>query len=193
MIQTLYDTGSDKLVTSKMDGAVYDIACGGDCVCGGVGDEFTLNYNASSLDVTFNSGSQAIIGGGFFKVTEIESVTLPESSTIYLCARIDNSKASGSTGSIVSLTQSQMKSENLNGGGTVRDMLLYIVETSASGVTQVTNKKVIKTNSATGDLDTRISALETKVGNYSLWVGTQTEYDAITTKDANTIYHILES
>jgi hypothetical protein len=72
-------------------------------------------------------------------------------------------------------------------------MLLYIVETSASGVTQVTNKKVIKTNSATGDLDTRISALETKVGNYSLWVGTQSEYNAITTKDANTIYHILES
>ena len=42
-------------------------------------------------------------------------------------------------------------------------------------------------------LETRVTALETKVGNYSLWVGTQTEYNAITTKDANTIYHILES
>ena len=179
MIQTLYDTGSDKLITSKMDGAVYDIACGGDCVCGGVGDEFTLNYDSSSLDVTFNSGSQAIIGGGFFRVTETESVTLPANSTIYLCARIDNSKTSGSTGSFVSLTQVQIKSENLNGGGTIRDLLLYVVETSSSGVTQVTNKKMVRTYD--------------KITNYSLWVGTQSEYDAITTKDANTIYHILES
>lgn len=178
MIQTLYDTGSDNLITSKMDGAVYDIACGGDCVCGGVGDEFTINYNSSSLDVTFASGSQAIIGGGFFKLTQDESITLPASSTIYLCARIDNSKPSGSTGSIVSLTQAQMKSENLNGGGNVRDLLLYVIQTSASGVSSVTNKKMVRTYE--------------KITGYALWVGTQTQYDAITTKDTNTIYHILE-
>lgn len=178
MIQTLYDTGSDHLITSKMDGAVYDIACGGDCVCGGVGDEFALNYMANSLTVTFKTGSQAIIGGGFFKITEDESITLPSNATVYLCLRIDTSKPNGKTGSIVALTSAQIKKENINGGGAIRDLLLYTINTTASGISTVADKKITRTFNS--------------VSNYIIWVGTQTEYDAIEIKDESTIYHILE-
>lgn len=158
MIQTLYDTGSGHLITSKMDGAVYDIACGGDCVCQGVGDEFNLNFSATSLDVTFAKGSQAIIGGGFFRIVQDEVITLPANSTCYLCARIDNSKPSGQTGSIVALTQAQMKSENLNGDGAVRDLLLYILTTSTNGVSNAENKKTIKSfNSLDSKVDEVLS------------------------------------
>ncbi len=31
-----------------------------------------------------------------------------------------------------------------------------------------------------------------KVGGYSIWIGTQEQYDKLTTKDANTLYFIKE-
>lgn len=179
-IQTLYDTGASYQVTSKMDGAVYDLAVGGDAVCGGIGDEFTPTYSANSLDMTFSSGSEAVIGGAYFKVTSNTTIILPANSTVYLCARINNSAQAGSTGSFQSLTQAQITQGNLNGGASTRDLLLYIVRTSASGITSVQDRRVIKTNSSSS------------YGGYTVWVGTQAQYDAITTKDNTTLYFIKE-
>jgi len=142
-IQTLKDTGTTNQITSSMDGAVYSSAVG-DCICGGLGDEFFLNYSPSSLTVSFNAGSQCIIGGNFFKVKSVESVELTASSTIYLCARIDTSRASGQTGQILPLTQAQMTKGNINGSDTTRDLLLYIVTTNASGVTGIVDKRFVK-------------------------------------------------
>lgn len=148
-IQTLHDTGASYQVLSKYDGGVYDLAVGGDYVIAGVGDEFTLNYSGSSLDVSILAGSEAVIGGSFFKVTANETVTLTANTTIYFCARIDLSKANGSRGSFESLTQAQMQSDNLNGTGTKRDMLLYIITTNGSGVTNVTDSRSYKSSGAT--------------------------------------------
>ena len=44
-IQTLHDTGTDYQIPSKYDGGVYAVATP-DCVCQGVGDEFTINYHS---------------------------------------------------------------------------------------------------------------------------------------------------
>lgn len=141
-VQTLFDTGASYQVLSQYDGAVYDAALGMDCVCSGIGDEFTINYSSNSLSVSFLAGSQAIIGGSFFKITADETVVLPASSTIYLCARIDTTKANGSKGSFESLTLAQIQSGNINGSDTVRDMLLYVVTTNGSGVTDVVDSRV---------------------------------------------------
>lgn len=146
-IQTLHDTGSDYPITPKMDGGVYSLGAT-DCVIQGIGDEFALQYSSSSLDVQFNAGSQAVIGGAFFKVMSLTTVTLPANSTVYLCANIDTSKASGSTGSFTQRTSSNMQSDNLNGSGTSRDLLLYVIATSASGVSSVTDRRTIKSNGA---------------------------------------------
>lgn len=144
-IQTLYDTGVENEITPKMDGGVYGTGIA-DCVCKGIGDEFTMQYNANSLMVQFNAGSQAILCGGFFKVKELTAVTLEANSTIYLCANIDLSKPNGETGSIVQRTSSNMQSDNLNGTGVSRDLLLYIITTGASGVTNVQDVRKIRGN-----------------------------------------------
>lgn len=143
-IQTLHDTGSEYDIPSKYDGGVYQVATN-DCVVAEIGDEFTLIYNASSLTVSFNAGSQAVIGGSFFKVTSTESITLEPNATIYLCANINLSQPNGSRGQFVQRTSSNMQSDNINGSGTSRDLLLYIITTSANGVTNVEDKRVVKT------------------------------------------------
>lgn len=144
-IQTLHDTGTDYDILSQYDGGVYSVATQ-DCVIKGIGDEFTLNYSANSLDIQFNAGSQAIIGGSFFKLTALESVTLSANSVIYLCANIDLSRPNGQRGQFAQRTSSNMKSDNINGNGISRDLLLYVITTSASGVSNVVDRRKIMEN-----------------------------------------------
>lgn len=173
-IQTLHDTGETYDIPSKFDGGVYATGIS-DCVCKGIGSEFTLGYSADSLNVTFEAGSQAVIGGSFFRVTSLEAITLVANSTIYLCANIDLSKPNGSHGSFVQRTSANMQSDNINGNGTSRDLLLYVITTGANGVISVSDKRVIKGNGLS------ISGLE-------VMPISQTDFDALTTKDPNTIY-----
>ena len=178
-IQTLHDKGSAYEITPKMDGGTYGTAIS-DCVCQGIGDEFTLSYSASSLNVQFNAGSQAVIGGAFFRVMSLEAVTLVPNSVIYLCCNIDLSKPDGSTGSFVQRTASNMQTDNINGTGTSRDLLLYIITTGASGVTNVQDRRVIR-----GD--------GTAINGYNIVVISEDDYDALAAKDANTIYYTFEA
>lgn len=141
-IQTLHDTGSSYDIPSKFDGGVYQVATQ-DCVVGGVGDEFTINYSNDSLNVSFNAGSQAVIGGSFFKITSLEAITLVANSTIYLCANIDLSRPNGSTGAFAQRTSSNMQDDNINGSGSSRDLLLYIITTGVNGVISVQDKRNI--------------------------------------------------
>lgn len=161
-IQTLHDTGSSYPITSKMDGGVYQVSSQ-DCVIGGIGDEFTIQYANNSLNVSFDAGSEAVICGAFFTTTSLEAVTLTANTTIYLCANIDLSKPNGSRGSFVERTAYNMQSDNLNGSGSSRDLLLYIVTTGATGVTNVVDKRkiVYESNSEiTEDTDFNISGTE---------------------------------
>ena len=175
-IQTLHDTDPYE-VTPKMDGGIYQRFK--DSVCAGIGDEFTMTYSANSLNVQFNAGSQAVIGGAYFRVMQLEAVTLTANSTIYLCANIDLSKANGSTGSFVQRTASNMQSDNLNGTGSSRDLLLYVITTGANGVTNVEDKRVIL-----GD--------ESSINGYSIEVISQSDYDDLVSTDPNTLYFIYE-
>ena len=177
-IQTLYDTGDSYPITPKMDGGVYGTGIA-DCICKGIGDEFAMQFNANSLQVQFNQGSQAVIGGGFFKLMDVESITLEANSTIYLCANIDLSKPNGNTGSFVQRTNSNMQSDNLNGTGTSRDLLLYVITTSANGVTNVEDKRVIK-----GD--------GLSMNGYTFLPISEADYEALAVKDANTFYFVFE-
>lgn len=147
-IQTQKDTGDSYPITPAMDGAVYQTATN-DCVVGDVGDMFAINYSSASLNVTFNAGSEAVIGGAFFKITSLESVTLTANSTIYLCANIDLTRANGSRGKFVERTSSNMQNDNINGSGTSRDLLLYVITTNGSGVTGVTDSRYIVYNAPT--------------------------------------------
>ena len=144
-IRTLKDTGGDYAISSNVDGAVYSLATP-DCVIGGMGDEFTITTSASSLMVTFAKGSQAVLCGNAFWLTDDESVTLPSESTFYLCARIDTSLPNGKTGTFECLTESAIKTDNINEGG-IRDLKLYKIITSTNGVTSCEDVRTINTAS----------------------------------------------
>ena len=176
MIQTLHDTGSDYDIPSKYDGAVYATGIG-DAICAGVSDEFAIGYSSDSLNVTFSAGCEAVIGGSFFRVTSLEAVTLSANATIYLCANIDLSKPNGSRGSFVQRTASNMKSDNINGSGTSRDLLLYVITTGANGVISVSDKRVIKGNG-------------NSISGIGFEVISQDDYDSLVTKDPATLYFI---
>ena len=178
-IQTLHDTGDTYPITPKMDGGVYGTGIS-DCVCSGIGDEFTIQYSANSLMIQFNAGSQAVIGGAFFRTTSLEAITLVPNTTVYLCGNIDLSKPNGSTGSFVQRTSSSMQRDNLNGSGTSRDLLLYIITTGANGVTNVEDRRVIR-----GD--------GTAINGYNFVVISEDEYEALPSKDVNTIYYTFEA
>lgn len=176
-IQTIHDTGSSYPITPAMDGGVYGTGIA-DCVCKGIGDEFTIGYSADSLNITFDAGSQAVIGGSFFRVNSLESVTLSANATIYLVANIDLSRPVGSKGQFAQRTASNMQSDNLNGSGTSRDLLLYVIQTGVNGVISIQDKRVVK-----GD-GTSISGLE-------IVTCTQAEYDALPTPRPSTTIYII--
>lgn len=175
-IQCLWDTGDSYPITPAMDGGVYGTGIS-DCVCQGVGDEFQITSSTTSLMIQFTEGSQAVIGGAFFRVTSLEAVTLNPNATIYLCANIDKSAPNGSHGSFVQRTASNMQSDNLNGSGVSRDLLLYVITTNATGVVNVEDKRVIK-----GD--------GTAINGYGIVICTEADYEALETKDANTLYFL---
>lgn len=175
-IQTLHDTDPYE-ITPKMDGGIYQRFK--DCVSAGIGDEFTLNYSANSLNVQFNAGSQAIIGGAFFRVMQLEAVTLNANTTTYLCATIDLSRANGERGLFTQRTSSNMQTDNINGTGTTRDLLLYVITTGASGVTNVEDRRVIL-----GD--------ESTINGFTISVISQSDYDDLVSTDPNTLYFIYD-
>lgn len=177
-IQTLHDKGSDYEITPKMDGGVYGTGIA-DCVCAGIGDEFSITYATNSLVVQFDAGSQAVIGGAFFRVMSLEAVTLVPNSTIYLCANIDLSKPDGQTGSFVQRTASNMQTDNLNGSGVSRDLLLYVIKTSTNGVTSVVDRRVVRGNG-------------TSINGIGIQIITEAQYNALATKDPNTLYFLYE-
>lgn len=178
-IQTLHDTGENYMIPSKFDGAVYAVSTD-DCVCGGVGDEFYLNSSSDSLDVYFNAGSEAVIGGSFFKVTSTETIHLAANSTIYLCAEIDLSAPNGQRGLFAQKTASNMSSDNINGSGTKRDLLLYVITTSTTGVVSSSDKRVIRGNNSS-------------ISGVGIRVMTEAQYNALPSKDPNTLYFLTES
>lgn len=195
-VQTLHDTGSSYNIPSKYDGGVYATAVS-DCVCQGIGDEFSINYSSDSLNVYFNQGSQAIIGGSFFKVTSTSSITLAANSTIYLCANIDLSRPNGERGNFVQRTSSNMRSDNINGSGSSRDLLLYVINTGASGVTSVQDRRVVKgTGSSISGVGIELTSKNVKFSkdstNFNFIALSEAQYNALSTKDGNTIYFVYE-
>lgn len=175
-IQTMHDKGDNYLISPKLDGGLYSTIIA-DCVAKGIGDEFALHTTANSLDVQFYAGSLCAIGGAFFKVTETETVTLDPNTTTYLCANIDLTRSAGDTGRFVLRTSSNMESGNLNGSGTSRDLLLYIIATNSTGIASMQDKRVIK-----GD--------GLSIGSVSIQVITKANYNSLSVKDPNTLYFI---
>ena len=206
-IQTLYDSGASYSIPAQYDGAVYNVAVP-DCICKNVGDEFTMQSSAESLYVTFKAGSEAVIGGAFFKIEQDYSVLLDANNSegLYICARIALGNEDGEKGSIIALTsESSIMKGNLNGSSSddnvlVRDLLLYVVTTNSTGVVNVTDKRItygnggvsIKLWNNSGNKDILMFAKDDGAV-FNFRVLEQSEYDALNPPTAHTMYFIKES
>jgi len=206
-IQTLYDVGENYQIDSKYDGAVY-ATMGQDCVCEGVGDQFTLHYSSNSLTAYFDAGSEAVIGGSFFKITSRQTLDgdnqLPSNSTFYLCARINLNAPNGQRGEFVYLTSlGNLKKDNLNGSGTLRDLPLYKITTGSSGVNTAENIMTVMGPNGTSVSGIHFAMAGTEAApeldatNSELTLNfkiiSDADYTALETKNAHTLYFIPES
>lgn len=141
--QCLYDNGNDYKVQSIWDGAVYDLV-GEDCIKAGTYNEFNESHTSTSLQMQIASGF-GFIGGGFFALPNAVQIELQAStSNLYVVARIDKTRTDGEKAQVEVKTEVQLKFENLNGSGNIRDLLLYKVSTNASGITEVVDLRKIK-------------------------------------------------
>lgn len=133
-------------ITASQDGAIYDVFSGHqNFIIAGIGDEFELTSNTTSLQVSVGTG-EAIISGRHISATQSNSITLTASTTSWLCLRIDLTQPQGNEGKLVALTSDEaIENQNLNGGGTVCDILLYKIITSVNGVSStIDNRRIIE-------------------------------------------------
>lgn len=138
MIQTLCDVGEQYKIPRNYDGAVY--ALHPDCVCGKIGNEFKTTTD--SLTATIQSG-QAILCGNFFHITGTETISLVPNTTAYICLSIDTTKVNGSRGFISFKLETDIKKENINGEGTLRDLPIYKLTTNSDSVTSLSDVRTI--------------------------------------------------
>lgn len=131
-------------IRAEMDGAIYDLfADRNDLIVRGIGSEFAINYSSSSLVCTIGSGL-ALIGGRLFKIEGTESISLVPSSENIVCLRVDLSAGDGNEGSIqIHVSESSIVKQNINGGGSIRDMKIFTIQTNASGVGSVEDTRNI--------------------------------------------------
>lgn len=208
-VQTIYEVGEEKdgkilyQIDAKYDAAVYALAIE-DCICQGIGDEFKLNYASDSLNAYFNEGSEAVIGGSFFKITSLHSISLPPNSTFYLCATIDLSAQNGYKGQFTIIPQlTNIRTGNLNGSGSARDLVLYQITTNSSGVTMVTDKRVVRGKSTSvsginlalsGNSGSQLFTASNGSTNIKFKImASEDAYNALSSKDPDTLYFIPES
>lgn len=142
-----------------------------DCVVANKGNEFEIETSQSSLLVSFEEGCQAKIGNAFFILKSAASITLPSNQTVYLCLNINKGNQDGNKADIVLRTQSSIVREDIYGNGIERDLPIYKITTSASGVSQIQDLR--------------------KIVGYS-YIVSESEYEALTTKEEKAIYDIYE-
>lgn len=138
-IQTLYDTGDDHKIPAEADGGCYQAGMFSDCVVAGLGNEFAITTSPTSLEVTFAVGCECKIGGAFFRIidspVDVElAAGRGASNPIYLCARINKGRPNGSRGVFEPCTIDSISYGDINGSATTRDLPLYKITTSSSGV-----------------------------------------------------------
>lgn len=128
-------------ISSSQDGAMYNVFAGNqDFIIGDIGNEMTVSTNTASRVATVGTG-ECVIGGRHVSAVGTNTITLPASSRGYLVLRYDLSSST-----IASLqTATTLEADNLNDGGTTRDLLLGTYVTTSSGVSQFIDGRVIKT------------------------------------------------
>ena len=167
VIDTAPTSGSDNMVTS-----------------GGVYTALSSKANASDIPTELT-----VSGWGFTKnAGTVTSVSMNGSTYNPTSGVVDLGTVITSHQSLTNYVQKSQTSGLLKNDGTV-DTNAYITAASAP---------VTSVNGQTGAVSLSIPTVPSNIvtgtsSSYTIWAGTQAQYEAISTKDATTIYLITES
>lgn len=140
MIRAMAD--NQKNVSCKDDASLYNFLAGGDCIFSGIGNQLACSKNG--LVITLGTGG-CLIGGRHVYVENRgtqEKVTLPSNATGYIVLRYQTTQPAGNEVSL--LATPTLCTENLNNGGTVRDLVLYKYNTALNTINTFEDKRIIK-------------------------------------------------
>lgn len=133
---------NNQSISVSEDGAMYNAFAGNqDFIIGGIGNEMRVGYSATSLSVSLGTG-EAVVDGRHITAQGTNTLVLSASSSGYLVLRYDLSLEG-----IVSLVSTTtLKTENLNNGGRVRDLVLGYYTTNSAGVTNFDDRRKVLTS-----------------------------------------------
>lgn len=114
----------------------------------GLGNEMAVTYSDSSLQVGVGTGKAVICGRPTDIYSAESNIELPSNSTVYIVLRVDLTRPSGQEAYITYVTESQIKSEDINGNGVIHDLVLGKAITNSRGVTSYEDLRKIKNKSA---------------------------------------------
>ena len=121
-------------ISAAADGALYNFKTNGDYVFRGIGSEFAATYSNTARLVTIGNG-EGVCGGRHITEKKIgdsnSQITLPTNSTGYLTIRMEP----GADPDCYLWAGSELRHDDLNNGGTIRDLPLFAYVTSGTGIT----------------------------------------------------------
>lgn len=125
------------------DAAIYDLIGNGEnYVVGGIGNELSLNHNATSRTVTLTSGI-GVIRGRHVQITGTESLTLGSSTSGFIVLEYDLSQTGANICKLKSVTS--VTNGNINNGDNISDLVIGQYTTSGTGVSAYTDLRKIYT------------------------------------------------
>lgn len=128
MIKTMADNGT--LISSLQDALLYGSVVQTDYIISGYGNELAMT--TTGLTITFDDG-QAIIQGRTINVTGSETLEVDANTSGYIVLRYDLTQATGYEGRFAFVPS--FVAQDLNNGGSIRDLILASYTSDASDVT----------------------------------------------------------
>lgn len=132
MIKTMADNGT--LISSLQDALLYDSLVGSDFILSDYGDEMAMT--TTGLIITFGDG-EAVIQGRTINVTGAETLEVGANTSGYIVLRYDLTQATGYEGRF-DFVPTFVK-QDLNNGGSIRDLVLATYTANANDVTIVSD------------------------------------------------------
>lgn len=139
MIKTMADNGT--LISSLQDALLYGSVVQTDYIISDYGDELAMTN--TGLIITFGDG-QAVIQGRTINVTEDETLEVEPNTSGYIVLRYDLTQATGYEGRFAYVPM--FVSQDLNNGGTIRDLVLASYTSDANDVTISSDLRPIMDN-----------------------------------------------
>ena len=139
--------GQITYTAEQLCAALHTFSGAADYIFQGLGNEMAISYSDDSLIIGVGTGKAVVCGRPTDIYSAEANIELPPNSTINIVLRIDLTRPSGQEGYITYVTDSQIKSEDINGNGNVHDLVLGKAITNARGVTSLEDLRKIKNKS----------------------------------------------